>query len=156
VDTQKGGERMNMREYFDDMEYVLWHYSNEKLIDIKKMLDMGEWPKGLPGKPDRWENKSAEAKNCYSIPIGLMIEKLVGTKAVDRSEKDEDVSDQEFDDEWDSLLMEKVNNLNDKISEQRKMILEISEQITHGSRSLCVVLALIAIVCSFITLILES
>ena len=147
---------MDMKNYFDDMEYVLWHYSNEKLIDIKKKLDMGEWPKGLPGKPQRWDDKSTEAKNCYSVPIGMMIEKLVGTKVVDRSEKDEDVSDQDFDDEWDSLLMEKVNNLNDKISEQRKMLFEIREQVTHSARYFTLILCLIAIVCSLITLVLVS
>lgn len=147
---------MDMKNYFDDMEYVLWHYSNEKLLSIKEMLDRGEWPTWLPGKPQRWEDKNAEAKNCYSVPIGLMIEKLVGTKAVDRSEKDEDISDQAFDDEWDSLLMEKVNNLNDKISEQRKMLSEIREQVTHSGGVLWVILSLIALVCSLITLILVS
>lgn len=144
---------MDMKNYFDDMEYVLWHYSNEKLIDIKKKLDMGEWPKGLPGKPQRWDDKSAEAKNCYSVPIGLMIEKLVGTKVVARSEKDEDVSDQDFDDEWDSLLMEKVDNL---ISEQRKILFEIREQVTHSARYFWLILCLIAFVCSLITLVLVS
>ena len=83
---------------------------------IGHLLNYWEWADELPGKPDGWDEMSMDDKYVWAKPIGQAIKTEVGWKAILRyAHKTEDgVTDQEFDDWWDSKLKEEADEFKGK------------------------------------------
>lgn len=125
-------EQEQAESYFEKIYAELWHMPREKLLQVWHLLSKGIWAAGLPGKPHGWEDKEVHVKNLWIVPICKEIENIIGAKGCYRYEKETEGQDagQAFDDLWDSAIIDKIEELNDKTREQRKMLLEIREELT--------------------------
>lgn len=83
-----------------------------------------EWPDGLPLKPDEWEGLGERKQVEYLQYVRGLVEMRVGKKALSRyrHKKEEGMTDQQFDDWWES-------------NQQRRLIEELDDR--YRNRQTC-------------------
>lgn len=124
-------EREQAVTYFEKIYIELWNMPRDALLKIRYSLSKGKWPDILPGKPYKWEDKEASAKNLWSVPICKEIEEVVGAKGCIRYDNEIDgyETGQAYDDLWDSGFWEKVDDLYSETRKQGQMLFEIREKL---------------------------
>lgn len=110
------------KEDFNLCEKIVDHLDElpyESLLETGRSVyetNWRSWAEGVPYKPEDWEGKPDSIKKYYYYSILGVLNERAGIKAVWRHKR-VDLTDQQFDDWWDSVRDERLTKLEEKLQD---------------------------------------